>query len=475
MGFSYQKLDFLYSAAMRAEAADPRLTRAERLRRGLDAIRAGCGREAFLLGCGCPLGAAVGALDAMRIGPDVAPTWEPAMEIPIPGLATTAPSTKNAIRNVLHRAWMHRRLWLNDPDCLMARSRDTQLTADEVRTLAAAIGATGGLGIFSDDVPGLAPAERRLVEDTLALAREVDGGGTAGTARVLGFLHEGGPTGVAARTLAGGVLAAINLDEARVERRFAPAGLGPPEGGRGEIALELGPHASEVVRLRGAARLAVFCDMDGTFIAQDVGSTLARRYASERRPAAWARYERGEITAWEYNLEIVNGLPVPEDELEAFLQSVELDPGAAELVAWCEKRGVAFRVLSDGFDRNIDRLQEIHGLRFAYDANHMHYEEGRWSIAATFPNPACACGTGVCKAGRIDAWRAANPDAVVVHVGNGRVSDLCGALAADVAFAKDTLAEELTRRGLRFEPFGSLHDVVAGLERLWRDHSPGGS
>jgi alpha-galactosidase len=472
MGWSYQKLDFLYSAAMRAEAADPRLTRAERLRRGLDAIRTGCGRDAFLLGCGCPLGAAVGVVDAMRIGPDVAPTWAPVLEIPVPGLEPTAPSTRNAIRNVLHRAWMHRRLWLNDPDCLMARSRDTQLTPDEVGTLAAAIGATGGLGIFSDDVPGLAAPERRLVAETLGLAREVDGGGAVGTASVIGLLAPEGPKGVAARTLAGGVLAALNLGDTPVRRRFELAELGLPAAvGGPALELALGPHASEVLYLRGAARLAVFCDMDGTFIAQDVGSTLARRYASERRPAAWARYERGEITAWEYNLEIVHGLPVPEEELERFLQSVELDPGAAELLDWCEKRGVAFRVLSDGFDRNIDRLKALHGLRFDYDANHMHYEEGRWAIEARFPNPSCGCGTGVCKAGRIDAFRAENPEAVVVHVGNGRVSDLCGALAADVTFAKDTLAEELARLGLRYEPFATLSDVVAALERLWRDHS----
>jgi 2-hydroxy-3-keto-5-methylthiopentenyl-1-phosphate phosphatase len=53
-----------------------------------------------------------------------------------------------------------------------------------------------------------------------------------------------------------------------------------------------------------------------------------------------------------------------------------------------------------------------------------------------------------------------------VHVGNGRVSDLCGALAADVVFAKDTLAEELAAQGVAFEPFATLRDVVAGLDRL---------
>ena len=56
--------------------------------------------------------------------------------------------------------------------------------------------------------------------------------------------------------------------------------------------------------------------------------------------------------------------------------------------------------------------------------------------------------------------------AVVVHIGNGRVSDLCACHTADVVFAKDTLAEELDRQGVGYEPFETLHDVVEGLERL---------
>jgi 2-hydroxy-3-keto-5-methylthiopentenyl-1-phosphate phosphatase len=46
------------------------------------------------------------------------------------------------------------------------------------------------------------------------------------------------------------------------------------------------------------------------------------------------------------------------------------------------------------------------------------------------------------------------------------VSDLCGALAADVVFAKDTLADALAAEGVAYERFATLHDVVAGLERL---------
>jgi 2,3-diketo-5-methylthio-1-phosphopentane phosphatase len=215
--------------------------------------------------------------------------------------------------------------------------------------------------------------------------------------------------------------------------------------------------------------LAVFCDFDGTFAVQDVGSTLARRHLGARRSALWAEFERGEGTAWEYAERLFDGFDLPEAELLAFLETIDLDPGAQALVAWCAKRDVPFRVVSDGFDYNLDRLQDIHGLRFDYTANGLRYEQGRWRIRAGGPNAECGCGTGICKRSVIESWRLSHPNAFCVHIGDGRVSDTCGALAADLTFAKSSLAEELERRGAPFERFTVLNDVIASLERRFSD------
>jgi alpha-galactosidase len=481
MGWLYQKLDFLYAEAMQADAFDLALTRAQRLRRGLDAIRQGCGEETFLLGCGCPLGAAVGIVDGMRVGPDVAPVWHVDAERSLPGLAGTHPSTRNSVRNTLTRAFMHRRLWLNDPDCLMARETDTQLTRAESQTLAAAIGATGGMVIFSDDVPLLDARARALVRDTLALAREVD----AGVGRVLDPLASTLAPAAAARCGGHALIALVNGDDEPRLRSVDLRSLGFPVCrerpipvlGTAEVSLQpparleaaLEPHESVVVRLPAAPALAVFCDFDGTFALQDVGSTLAKRHAAARRPAQLARLARGEITAWEYNLEILDRLPLSQAATDDFLETIELDPGARPLLAFCEAHGLPFRILSDGFDYNLDRLQEMQGVRFAYDANRLRFENDTWRIEATLRNPNCACGTGNCKRARIDAYRVGHPGSQTVHIGNGRVSDLCGALAADIVFAKGTLAEALGERGAAFERFETLHEVVVSLEaRLTR-------
>lgn len=210
--------------------------------------------------------------------------------------------------------------------------------------------------------------------------------------------------------------------------------------------------------------LAVFCDFDGTFSVQDVGSTLARERLAARRSQLWARFEKGEFTAWSYVVELFDGFELPQAELLRFLETISLDPGARGLVDWCAQIGVPFQILSDGFDWNLERLQEIHDVRFAFRANHLEYEGDVWRIAPGAPNPDCDCGTGTCKRGLISAYRKANPKTWCVHIGNGRVSDQCGALEADLVFAKDTLVDALRERGKSFVPFATLDDVRRALD-----------
>jgi len=165
--FPFLKLDYLYLPAARSvRFFDPTITRAQALRRTLEIIREEAGEKTYLLGCGCPLGSGIGIFDAMRIGPDVDPVWKPhvfrrtwaARGDP------TVPAAWNAVRNMLSRAPLHRRWWWNDPDCLLARDAETDLTADERRTLAAAIALSGGMVMLSDDLSALSPESVRLAQ-----------------------------------------------------------------------------------------------------------------------------------------------------------------------------------------------------------------------------------------------------------------------------------------------------------------------
>ncbi len=163
-GFDWFKLDFLYAAALPGERHE-RLPSAAAYRRGLGALREAAG-DALLVGCGAPLGPSVGLVDAMRIGPDVAPYWA---ERPFDRLIgnLTAPSARSSLRNVLARAALHQRLWLNDPDCVLLRDVDTKLEPVEVDALAATIAVSGGLVLASDDWTEVIPSRRELLRRML--------------------------------------------------------------------------------------------------------------------------------------------------------------------------------------------------------------------------------------------------------------------------------------------------------------------
>ena len=66
-----------------------------------------------------------------------------------------------------------------------SRSTATKLTTAERETLAAATAVTGGMVVFSDDVPKLAAEDRELVRQTASLASEVDHFGVPGLARAI--------------------------------------------------------------------------------------------------------------------------------------------------------------------------------------------------------------------------------------------------------------------------------------------------
>jgi alpha-galactosidase len=135
IGFDYFKLDFLYAGALAGLDA---------YRHGMRLIRKAVGAEPYLLGCGAPIFPSVGLVDAMRVGPDIAPHYEPV----VPDMSSY--SQRTATMTTVGRAWQHGRFWVNDPDCLIARPEVERRSdwAEVVRRY-------GGLRASSDRIAAL--------------------------------------------------------------------------------------------------------------------------------------------------------------------------------------------------------------------------------------------------------------------------------------------------------------------------------
>ena len=162
-GYELFKIDFIFAAALPGWRYDPQMTRAQALRQGVSIIRQAISDDAFLLGCGAPLGPCLGLVDGMRIGPDVAPNWKPFWQ------DLSMPAMENALRNVLTRAFAHDHWWTNDPDCLLIRTRDDEsdLKLNEMRTATTLIGLSGGLAFLSDNLVTLRPGRLKYLRQIL--------------------------------------------------------------------------------------------------------------------------------------------------------------------------------------------------------------------------------------------------------------------------------------------------------------------
>jgi alpha-galactosidase len=174
MGFTYFKVDFLFAAAMPGDRAK-KATPIQAYREGMEVIREAVGKS-FILGCGAPLLPSAGFVEGMRISEDTAPYWDNERG-PFQG-----PNAYHALKNSITRSFMHRKWWLNDPDCLLLRSRDIELSPNERELYALAAGALDNMIIESDDLELVDEDGRRLLERAIALK--------GGKARVTGLLGD---------------------------------------------------------------------------------------------------------------------------------------------------------------------------------------------------------------------------------------------------------------------------------------------
>jgi alpha-galactosidase len=129
--FGYAKLDFLYAGALPGSRCDGVSGEAS-YRVALHVMREALG-DAYLLACGAPIVPSAGLCDGMRVGPDVAASWDVPRDSRL--LANyTMPGSRNAVRTTVHRLWLDR-LFHVDPDVVYFRAYRCGMTSAEKRLL----------------------------------------------------------------------------------------------------------------------------------------------------------------------------------------------------------------------------------------------------------------------------------------------------------------------------------------------------
>jgi alpha-galactosidase len=160
-GARYIKADFLLHGMEygpdRARWHESGLSRVAIWRRMMTLIRDAVGEDVIVSGCGCPLWASVGLVDAVRIGRDVGVAWHGDY------------SAESLLRDLQSRNHANGILWQADPDCILLRDRFHEMTDAQVEMLARFAGSAGGVTMTSDKLDELRPDRAALFAELLRM------------------------------------------------------------------------------------------------------------------------------------------------------------------------------------------------------------------------------------------------------------------------------------------------------------------
>jgi 2-hydroxy-3-keto-5-methylthiopentenyl-1-phosphate phosphatase len=217
-------------------------------------------------------------------------------------------------------------------------------------------------------------------------------------------------------------------------------------------------------RASGGRPPALFLDFDNTITSSDVLDRVIERYSATEGWRRWeADWQQGRILTRECLERQIADLRVTREELIEFTDEFAIDEAFAPLLSWAAANSVETAIVSDNFAVIIEAMLERRCLpAVTIYANRLDFEGDRARASFPFGDQRCErCAH--CKAQHLRRVT----DRLRVFAGDG-LSDICPALAADVAFAKDSLAVHLRAMGSPYRPFRTLADVLGFLQNALR-------
>ncbi|MBD3404369.1 HAD-IB family phosphatase [candidate division GN15 bacterium] len=207
---------------------------------------------------------------------------------------------------------------------------------------------------------------------------------------------------------------------------------------------------------------AIFCDFDGTLARRDVGYHLYHKFTNGQCDELIPDWKAGRLSTRDCLIKesaMFRGEP---DEVFAFLDQFEMNPGFADFARRAERQDIPLTVISDGLDLYVHYLLDKLGVaHLPVITNHGRLVDGGLVIEFPYPDPG-ETGGGVCKGDRIADFRQKNGPMTVIFIGDG-LSDIGALGEVDILFAKKDLQRYCDRKNIPYTAFDTFHDVTREL------------
>jgi len=217
-------------------------------------------------------------------------------------------------------------------------------------------------------------------------------------------------------------------------------------------------------------KLAIFCDFDDTITRINVTDTVLERFADPSWREIQEDWLAGKLSAREVLQKQMPLVTVEPGELDALIDSVEVDPFFGEFAVLCAQNKHGLYILSDGFDYWIHKI--LRRALSAYNGSAknipvfacgLNFERDKAAISFPYFPQGCVHGCATCKPALFERLKAGAEKSVVI--GDG-LSDLLLAKNADLVLAKNGLREFCDREGIASHAFHDFRDALQTIKTL---------
>ncbi len=204
----------------------------------------------------------------------------------------------------------------------------------------------------------------------------------------------------------------------------------------------------------------VFCDFDGTITAQETFIAVLKRFAPELSAELMPRMYALEITLREGVRHILESIPsVAYPEIIQWVAAQPQRSGLPDFLQFLQRQQVPFVVITGGLQAMVEaalapvasQVEAIYGLQVNTAAKYFQIAspaEGETELVS-----------------KVDLMNR-HPAQETIIIGDS-VTDLNMALAGDLVFARDRLAQYLDERNVTYQSWTDFHDIQRALTQRW--------
>ncbi|MGE4385031.1 MAG: MtnX-like HAD-IB family phosphatase [Endomicrobiaceae bacterium] len=215
-------------------------------------------------------------------------------------------------------------------------------------------------------------------------------------------------------------------------------------------------------------KTVLISDFDGTISKKDFFHMAVETFLSEKSLKPWNDYLQKKITHIDALTGIFSQIHVPQEEMDKFISTIEIDENFYDALDICKKYGVPVYLCSAGtkyyIEKRIGQTLKDYDIHLLSNDATYSQKDGLRLIAPEKNSQFYNHNTGVSK--ELLVKKLKSEGYFTIYAGDG-IPDFSSAKIADAVFARDVLLELCKKEGIKTEKFDNFKDISDYIGRIY--------